>query len=74
MQSGHVQWMVGDDLLNNVVLEKPTIHMPSSSGFSITLLQQIGIVLVVSYNFEWARPQVIKYSMFTFIFILGILY
>ena len=66
--------MVSDDFLNDIVLEEHDIHKPSSGEFSITFLQQIVIVPTVSYNFEWARPQVIKYSMFTFVFILGILY
>ena len=64
--------MVGDDLLNDVVLEEPAIHRPSSNGFSITLLQQISIVPAVSCNFERAQPQVIEFSMFTLVFILRI--
>ena len=72
MQSNHVQWMVGDDLLNDVVLEEPAIHKPSSGEFSITILQQIGIVPMASCNFEQAQPQVIEFSMFSLVFILGI--
>jgi hypothetical protein len=64
--------MASDDVLNDVVLEELAIHEPSSGKFSITFLQQMGIVPMVSCNFERAQQQVIEFSMFTFIFVLGI--
>ena len=44
--------MVSDDFLNDIVLEEHAIHRPSSGEFSITFLQQMGIVPMVSYNFD----------------------
>jgi hypothetical protein len=64
--------MASDDFSNAVVLEEPAIHRPSFGKFSIAFLQQIDIFPMVGCNFEWAQPQVIKFSMFTFISVLGI--
>jgi hypothetical protein len=38
----------GDSFSNNVMLEEPSIHRPSSGEFSITFFQQISIDPMVS--------------------------
>ena len=73
----HIKWNIYNGMndhqfLRRVVLQKPAIDRPSSTWLSIHLLQNVSVVPMECSYFEWTLPNVLKLTMFSLLFNLGL--